>query len=274
MTSGSYSLSAFDPQHRPTHHYVIAVVILLSILPVIIMSLARKGRCRLHRRLRKSKQCQRQVPRHHLRYRPRPDPRDVSRAMDGLASGLSLTPQEAWSAIEKDSRWLDWQEGRISPRDCIFIFPNVLAPRLPFRAIQRSLESALDPTRSIRNRFSRISRKLPPRLTFEHRPYPHVNDEARFPSRFFPIRIYSYRVGASKPDPIIYREALQAARSGRGSLYIDDIAPTRRPLSARDDRIVFNRPNSSNPISEVLGSASTDPRQQKSAVLSSSRKLC
>ena len=42
---------------------------------------------------------------------------DVPRAMDGLASGLSLTPKEVWSAIEKDPRWLDWQEGRISPRD-------------------------------------------------------------------------------------------------------------------------------------------------------------
>ena len=42
---------------------------------------------------------------------------DTSRAMDGLASGLSLTPQDVWSAIEKDPRWLDWQEGRISPRD-------------------------------------------------------------------------------------------------------------------------------------------------------------
>ncbi len=42
---------------------------------------------------------------------------DISRAIDGLASGLSLTPQDVWSAIEKDPRWLDWQEGRISPRD-------------------------------------------------------------------------------------------------------------------------------------------------------------
>ena len=29
---------------------------------------------------------------------------DISRAMDGLASGLSLTPQDVWSAIEKDPR--------------------------------------------------------------------------------------------------------------------------------------------------------------------------
>ncbi len=42
---------------------------------------------------------------------------DISRAMEGLASGLSLTPPEVWTAIQKDPHWLDWQEGRISPRD-------------------------------------------------------------------------------------------------------------------------------------------------------------
>ena len=42
---------------------------------------------------------------------------DVSRSTSGLASGLSLTPQEVWSALEKDPLWMDWQEGRISPRD-------------------------------------------------------------------------------------------------------------------------------------------------------------
>src|SRR4029077_20165400 len=39
---------------------------------------------------------------------------DVARAMKGMASGLSLSPEELWSAIEKDPRWKDWQEGRIS----------------------------------------------------------------------------------------------------------------------------------------------------------------
>src|SRR5207244_12376562 len=52
------------------------------------------------------------------------------------------------------------------------------------------------------------------------------HEEARFPFfRFFPIRIYSYRVGASKPDPIIYRKALQACGvRAEEAVYIDDIA--------------------------------------------------
>src|SRR5229473_553121 len=53
---------------------------------------------------------------------------------------------------------------------------------------------------------------------------PH--EVARFPFfRFFPNRIYSYRVGASKPDPVIYRAALQACNVRAGeTVYIDDVA--------------------------------------------------
>jgi HAD superfamily hydrolase (TIGR01509 family) len=52
------------------------------------------------------------------------------------------------------------------------------------------------------------------------------HEEARFPFfRFFPVRIYSYQVGASKPDPIIYRQALQACKvRAEEAVYIDDVA--------------------------------------------------
>ncbi len=52
------------------------------------------------------------------------------------------------------------------------------------------------------------------------------HEEARFPFfRFFPIRIYSYRVGASKPDPVIYRQALLACKvRAEEAVYIDDVA--------------------------------------------------
>src|SRR5580704_5631576 len=42
---------------------------------------------------------------------------DIQRVKSALAQGLPLSPGELWSAIEKDSRWPDWQEGRMSPRD-------------------------------------------------------------------------------------------------------------------------------------------------------------
>src|SRR4029077_11742412 len=42
---------------------------------------------------------------------------------------------------------------------------------------------------------------------------------------FFPTRIYSCSVGASKPNPLIYGAALRALKVSAGeALYIDDIA--------------------------------------------------
>ena len=42
---------------------------------------------------------------------------------------------------------------------------------------------------------------------------------------YFPARIYSCAVGATKPNPLIYREALRACRvRAEEAVYIDDIA--------------------------------------------------
>jgi HAD superfamily hydrolase (TIGR01509 family) len=42
---------------------------------------------------------------------------------------------------------------------------------------------------------------------------------------FFPTRIYSCAVSASKPNPLIYKEALRALKvQADEALYIDDIA--------------------------------------------------
>src|SRR6266478_6085676 len=123
--------------------------------------------------------------------------------MDGLASGLPLTPQEVWSAIQNDPHWLDWQEGRISPRDWHLHLTKRLGVSLTFEQFSEVWNRALDTD-----------------------PIHMSHEEARFPFfRFFPIRIYSYDVGASKPDPIIYRKALQACKvRAEEAVYIDDIA--------------------------------------------------
>ena len=43
--------------------------------------------------------------------------------------------------------------------------------------------------------------------------------------KFFPTRIYSCSVGASKPNPLIFREALRALKvHAQEAVYIDDIA--------------------------------------------------
>ena len=70
---------------------------------------------------------------------------DISRAMDGLASGLSFTPEEVWSAIQNDPHWLDWQEGRISPRDWHLQLNKRLGASLTFEQFSEVWNRALDP---------------------------------------------------------------------------------------------------------------------------------
>jgi len=152
---------------------------------------------------------------------------DVSRAMDGLASGLSLTPKEVWSAIEKDPRWLDWQEGRISPRDWHLHITKRLGASLTFDQFTEVWNRALDPNPIHSEAFlEKLSKNYRLAMLSNTDPIHMSNEEARFPFfRFFPMRIYSYRVGASKPNPVIYRKALQACKVRAGeAVYIDDVA--------------------------------------------------
>ena len=152
---------------------------------------------------------------------------DISRAMDGLASGLTLTPQEVWSAIEKDPHWLDWQEGRISPRDWHLHLTKRLGISLTFQQFSEVWNRALDPKPIHSKAFlDKLSKNYRLALLSNTDPIHMSNEDARFPFfRFFPIRIYSFRVGASKPGPIIYRQALQACKVGaKEAVYIDDVA--------------------------------------------------
>ncbi len=152
---------------------------------------------------------------------------DISRAMDGLASGLSLSPQELWSVIEKDPRWLDWQEGRIPPRDWHVHLTKRLGISLTFEQFSEVWNRALDPNPIHSESFlENLSRNYRLALLSNTDPIHMSHDEARFPFfRFFPTRIYSYRVGASKPDSVIYRQALQACKvRAEEAVYIDDIA--------------------------------------------------
>ena len=152
---------------------------------------------------------------------------DVSRAMDGLSSGLSLTPQDVWSAIEKDPRLMDWQEGRISPRDWHLHLTKRLGASLTFEQFTEIWNRALDP-HPIHSEsfFEKLSKNYRLALLSNTDAIHMSNEDARFPFfRFFPIRIYSYRVGTSKPNPLIYRSALQACKvQAEQAVYIDDVA--------------------------------------------------
>lgn len=151
---------------------------------------------------------------------------DVARAMTGLADGVPLSPQEVWSALEKDPRWKDWQEGRMSPRDWHLHVSRRLASKLSFDQFVEVWNRALDPTPIHEDAFlAKLAKKY--RLAVLSNTDPlhvaHLEKTYAFFDRF-PVRIYSCSVGASKPNPIIYKEALQACKvRAQEAVYVDDV---------------------------------------------------
>ena len=151
---------------------------------------------------------------------------DVSRAMQSLAFDHSLSPQELWSAIEKDPRWKDWQEGRISPRDWHLHLKKRFGGSATFEQFTEAWNLVLDPE-PIHNKelFEKLSRKYRLALLSNTDPIHVQYMESRYD--FFPYfkaRIYSCAVGSSKPNPLVFREALRACRvTAEEALYVDDI---------------------------------------------------
>jgi putative hydrolase of the HAD superfamily len=152
---------------------------------------------------------------------------NVTRAMEGLSSGISLNPQEVWSAIEKDPHWLDWQEGRISPRDWHLHLSKRLGGSLTFEQFGEMWNRALDPNPiHADSLFEKLAKNYRLALLSNTDPIHMAHAESTFSFfRFFPNRIYSYKVGASKPNAVIYREALKACKvRAEEAIYVDDVA--------------------------------------------------
>jgi len=160
---------------------------------------------------------------------------DVSRATSGLAEGIALSPQEIWSMLEKDPRWMDWQEGRMSPRDWHLHLAKRLGRKLSFEQFVEVWNRALDPVPmqdaaflqklSKGHRLAVLSNTDPLHVAHMEKSYEFFN--------FFPVRVYSCRVGASKPSPLIYKEALQSCKvRAQEAIYIDDV-PTYAEAAKR-----------------------------------------
>ena len=153
---------------------------------------------------------------------------DIRQAQLGLAEGLTLTPEELWSAIEKDPRWPDWQEGRMSARDWHLNLCQRLGITLDFQQFANAWNSALDPAPiHADSLFEKLSKSYRLGLLSNTDPIHVTHLESNYSFfRYFPkpMRIYSCFVGASKPDPLIFQEALRACKvSADQAVYIDDI---------------------------------------------------
>lgn len=152
---------------------------------------------------------------------------DVGRAMKGLASGTSLSPEELWLAIEKDPRWKDWQEGRISARDWHLHVKQRFGGAATFERFTEAWNLVLDPEPILGNKlFERLSKNYRLGLLSNTDPIHVAYIESRYDFfSYFPVRIYSCAIGAAKPNPLIYREALRNCRvRAEEALYVDDIA--------------------------------------------------
>jgi len=153
---------------------------------------------------------------------------DVSRAMQGLAQGIALSPQELWTAIEKDPRWPDWQEGRVSARDWHLHITKRLGSSLTFDQFSEAWNRALDPQPIQDNSlFESLRKNFRLGLLSNTDPIHVAHLEVTFDFfRFFPksARTYSCSVGSSKPSPLIFRDALKALRSkAEESVFVDDV---------------------------------------------------
>jgi glucose-1-phosphatase len=154
---------------------------------------------------------------------------DIRKVQLGLIKGLALTPEELWSAIEKDPRWPDWQEGRMSARDWHLNLCKKLGIVLDFDEFTKVWNSALDPQPIHSDSlFEHLSKSYRLGLLSNTDPIHVAHLETTYSFfRYFPkpVRIYSCSVGASKPDPLIFREALRSCKTKADqAVYIDDIA--------------------------------------------------
>jgi HAD superfamily hydrolase (TIGR01509 family) len=151
---------------------------------------------------------------------------DPAQATQGLAAGGSLSPSELWTAIEKDPQWPDWQEGRISPRDWYLHLTRRLGGDFTFEQFTEAWNRVLDPQPIHEDSlFEKLSKRYRLALLSNTDPIHvrHLETSYSF-FNFFPTRIYSCAVAASKPHPLIYREALRSLKvQAEEAVYVDDV---------------------------------------------------
>jgi len=160
---------------------------------------------------------------------------DLKRALAPIAAAMHastdrsakhLSPEESWELIRADQRWQDWQEGRISSAEWHRHLMRRFKLSLSYGEFRDAWNLVLDPQLILAERlFGQLGARCQLALLSNTDPI-HVEClEERFTfGRYFPVRIYSCRIGASKPSPVIYRAALQSLGvAAYEALYVDDI---------------------------------------------------
>jgi putative hydrolase of the HAD superfamily len=136
---------------------------------------------------------------------------DLSRPFRQLGEHDGLSHEEVLRELELDPRWPDWQEGRMGPREWHTHLAKKLQFSYDFEEFCAIWNAVLDPCTILPEAlFEHLAQCCRIALLSNTDPIHVAHMEATFPfMRHFPARLYSCRVGSSKPSPAIYHSALR-----------------------------------------------------------------
>jgi glucose-1-phosphatase len=150
---------------------------------------------------------------------------DVSR-WSGTLGPAGKSHLQILRELEADPHWADWQEGRMNPRAWHTHICEKFRLQLDFDQFCAAWNVVLDPDTILPDSlFERLSKKCRLALLSNTDPIHVAHIEAAFPFvRHFPKRVYSCRVGWSKPAPAIFHHALREVDAlPEEAMFIDDI---------------------------------------------------
>jgi FMN phosphatase YigB (HAD superfamily) len=151
---------------------------------------------------------------------------DLSRSMQALGKRDGLSHIQVLRELEADPRWPDWQEGRMSARDWHAHLSKKLHFSYNFEEFCSIWNSVLYPETILPDLlFERLATKCDLALLSNTDPIHVAHFETNYSFvRLFPVRVYSCRVGSSKPGAAIYHHALRELRAlPEKTMFIDDM---------------------------------------------------
>jgi glucose-1-phosphatase len=151
---------------------------------------------------------------------------DLARSFEAFGKRVGLSAEQVWKALQTDSRWDDWQEGRMTPHDWHKHLSEKFKLCLSFDEFCESWNRVLEPATILPEvLFERLAEGCRLALLSNTDPIHVAHIEATFEFvRHFPVRVYSCRVGASKPASVIYHHALRLVDAlPEEALYVDDL---------------------------------------------------
>ncbi len=151
---------------------------------------------------------------------------DLSRSMETLGKRDELSHLQVMRELETDPRWPDWQEGRMAPRDWHAHLSKKLHFSYDFEEFCAIWNSVLEPETILPDLlFERLATKCRLALLSNTDPIHVAHFEATHTFvRHFPVRVYSCRVGSSKPSPLIFHRVLREVGAMPDEVvFIDDV---------------------------------------------------